>query len=752
MIEPALVVTLHPYPVEGTLEVDCDTTALSAAGKRPAELAASLLQSGKEVKAAAVPLAADADQAIVSLPIATLLAGKYLVRVTARDAQQHAIVEQEALFEMLPPPLWLGTKEGLEPKLPVGWPAVQAEGTSVKVWKREYRFAGGLFPGFVSSQGVSLLADAPIAAQVRWPGGEATFTGPPAALVHQDPSQAVLQAKAEAGPFRLEGKISVEFDGMTRIDFTLSGPPGEKLESFRLTIPIKAEHATYLHYDPGKWRTTENSRALPAEGWTGPFKPYVWLGDEERGFSWFAETDEHWTPADNPQAIEVKREGNVAVMQLNVIASPVTLDKPIDFTFGFQATPVKEITQDAWDYRIVRTFGYGLESQPYRPREGETSKATTELGRLAELGVRTLVFHEGWTDVQNHPSTRHGEKLHRLIKACHERNISVLLYFGYEMSELAPQYRFYGDECLVYPKAGGYQREPKQTTYVVCYQSHWQDFMAEGIANIMDEYDADGVYLDGMFAPWCNCANLHHGCGYRRADGSLHGTYAIFASREIMKRVYNIVKSRKPHGQLNVHNSTAMLTPGLAFATSSWDGEQLGPNDRGPESFSLLPLDAFRTEFMGRQWGTPAEFLCYDNHPFTFEEAMSITLIHDVLARGSLGGSLEMESALWQTMDEFGRRQADWLPYWSNQQVVHVEPEACKVSIYNRGPKGAVIIISNLGEAAADVRLALKSEALKLPAGTMARDILSGEQLSWDGATLRTAIPSHSFRAVRISA
>ncbi|MBC7352119.1 MAG: hypothetical protein H5U08_07150 [Thermogutta sp.] len=61
------------------------------------------------------------------------------------------------------------------------------------------------------------------------------------------------------------------------------------------------------------------------------------------------------------------------------------------------------------------------------------------------------------------------------------------------MSTLAPEWDQYPEEYLVYPRAGGYKRKPEQTAYIVCYRSHWQDFIRDGIAKLIDEYDIDGV-------------------------------------------------------------------------------------------------------------------------------------------------------------------------------------------------------------------------------------------------------------------
>jgi hypothetical protein len=381
----------------------------------------------------------------------------------------------------------------------------------------------------------------------------------------------------------------------------------------------------------------------------------------------------------------------------------------------------------------------------------EAGPPKSTLDRLAELGVRTICFHEHWTDIQDSTSTTHGAELKKLVAACHARGIQLLLYFGYEMSNIAPEWEHYSDECLVFPRAGGYHRLPEQTAYIVCYRSKWQDELADGIARIMDEYDVDGVYLDGTEYPWA-CANRHHGCGYVRPDGALVQTHPIFAYREMLRRIYTVVKTRKPTGQVNVHNSTCMVTPSLGWATSSWDGEQFGGLEPGPFALEVLPLDAFRCEFMGRQWGVPAELLCYDR-PYTYHQAMSFSLLHDVLVRGSLGGSLELESKLWHAMDAFGRHEARFIPYWEPSGAFRTSADTVKVTAWSRGPRGFMLVASNLGRGRTDARVEFDRQALELAPDVplVATDVVSEMRVPLDGDSLTVPLETLDFRVVRVS-
>jgi len=262
----------------------------------------------------------------------------------------------------------------------------------------------------------------------------------------------------------------------------------------------------------------------------------------------------------------------------------------------------------------------------------------------------------------------------------------------------------------------------------------------------MDEYDIDGVYLDGTAHPW-HCGNRWHGCGYEGADGKWRKTYGIFAAREMMRRIYAIVKSRKPRGQVNVHNSTMMVIPSLGWATSTWDGEQFGSMDPGPHFEEVLPLDAFRAEFMGQQWGVPAEFLCY-NRPYTYEQALAFTLLHDVLVRSS---NMAIAGRLWRVMDEFGRKESRWLPYWENGSFVTTSPKGVHASVYSRGAQGAMIVVSNLGRKQVAATVQLQLRALSLAQTRLeAVDAMKDETIPLLGNRLELSLGPMGWRTIRV--
>lgn len=897
----------------------------------------------------------------VEFPTAALDPGEYEVVAVVTDAAGHEVAVASSAFTRPEGPSWLGSPEGLGEEVLAPWTPVQAKGRVVNVWGRSYEFDGLPLPCTIRTAGASILAE-PLRVVAVVNGSPQEWKARHTSVSNRQPAAATIRTFAESEALNLAATVRTEYDGMVRSDLVIEPRQPVAIDSLALEVPLKAEHARYLYHFPGRWGSAYNAGALPREGFTSAFRPFVWLGDEDRGLAWFAESDQGFFPLDADDVIEIRRAGDQVLLRIRIIGAARQVTEPLRYTFGMQATPVKPLKPDVWDFRICHHGGYGIQDRPWSatatltypaaghidlaqgtfeawvrphfdpqpnvapddpgrgrlnrslldvkfpderqigfywniddrgmrvyyklgenqyglirgassnwramewhhvaltwgdrtrvyvdgqmlvdeahqgtvpgdlsgaeivlgegmsefdideirvsdipresfdlarppsadehvllldhldarlPERGERrtspqigsppaaaggqsiagkfgqgfgrergEEKMTLLDRLAELGVRTICFHEHWTDIQNYTSTTHGEELHALVRACHERGIRLLLYFGYEISNIAPEWDLYSDECLVFPRGGGYHRQPEQRAYIVCYRSPWQDFMADGIARMMDEYDIDGVYLDGTANPWA-CANVHHGCGYRRPDGTIGKTYQFFATRGMMRRIYTIVKGRKPDGLVNVHQSTCMTIPTLSWATSYWDGEQFGSIEAGPWALDVLPLEAFRCEFMGRQWGVPAEMLCY-NRPYTYRQAMSVSLLHDVLVRGGLGGPLELESKLWHAMQDFGRDQATFIPYWDRARALRTNDRAVKVTAYSRGPRGVVLVVSNLGREATEAQVELDRGKLGIPAGSRleAQNVEDGAAVPVAGDALSFRLEPLDFRVIHVT-
>ena len=653
------------------------------------------------------------------------------------------------------PPWWLGSAAGITQKVPAPWTpvktATRSNGIATECWGRKYEFGRkSLLRQVMSAEKLMLAAPIRLIGKVN--GRNIAWTKSSLKSIKCDKDRSVVVHDLVGTGLSLHLRAQVEFDGMVRMDWTLSTKKAARLDSLVFEMPLRAQHAKYIYHFPGQWESGKNACELGRNGLQTEFRPFIWLGDEQRGLSWFCESDENWFSKDPQRVTQIVRRDGKVIVRLHLVSRPITLlptsAKPgervtglgtepsvpstagLRYTMGLQATPVKPVEKDAWDRRIICHWELGGEQNALLAYDSSI------LDAYVNAGIGTVAIG-AWTDIEMHATTNYGKKLKRLIKACHDRGLKVLLGFGFLISDRTPEWQDFGKQCVVQPKGGypvsHYPPQPLQSSWTVCLRSEWQDLLAAGVARAMREFDADGVYLDGTELP-LGCCNTNHGCGTLRSDGSIAPTYPIFAVRSAMRRIYHAVRSQKPDGQLNVHNSTCMTIPTLGWATSSWDGEQfrLVHKTPGIRGRMPMPMDTFRTEFMGHQWGVPAEFLC-QSEPFSFNhrQAWGFCLLHDVPVRASrMEPDQRLNTALWNVMDRFGRKQAEWLPYWSNDEYVKVSRRHVYASIYRHPKNGVVAVVANVSNRKVSASVRFHLQRLKLrPNGFASHDAMTGKSI-----------------------
>ena len=894
-------------------------------------------------------------------------AGDVTVHAEILDRNGNVVFEHKRNLSDPLKPWWLNDTTGAEDVIPSPYEPLRTKGNAILPWGRLYRFGSCLLPTEVETAGASVLAG-PVALNVSVAGRRLPWRGNPPRVKEKRPGRIALDGSATCEALRLSGTAVVEYDGMIRVDLELTPIGTPHIDKLTIEIPLKPEHAEYLYHFPGKWRSVANSGKLPAKGFRNAFKPFVWLGDNDRGFSWFCESAENWLPEDRDDAITIDREGDRVVLRLHLLQGQ-SVKEPLKYTFGFEATPNKKPGKTPWDYRISHAGRYGiqaapgqpavaaiqypaagnirgdrgtaemwiapsldsdparageqdhtqvpnvtlfwldidaktncglfwcgppqqlriwsrvdgkvlttlsvpvkwkkgelhhvafswgdelaiyldgtlkakkaykglmpktlenavlhigkasspllvdeirvsdvartpeLERQPYAPDEhtllldhldldiqtfqthatepavahggtgnltgtpesvpGKHGKAarlstapeaTTLLDQLVDAGVRTLCFHSQWSWMgYPMPPPEREQDLRDLVAACHAKGIQLLLYASPLTADQAPEWDLYHKYFLIEPLKWPYRYDDGHLAPACCWQSRYRNLWLARQARLMDDYDIDGFYLDGSEWP-LDCRNEAHGCGYRRKDGKIGTTCNIFGTRDYMKRLYTLCRTRKPNAQLNIHNSTVMVIPTLGWGTSSWGGEQLGSLswdkggavDKREYALDALPLDAFRTEFMGRQWGVPSEFLCYER-PYTTPQILAITLLHDVLVRPNMP-HLPRLSAIWRLYDTFGMKDATWYPYWNNGDLFPTNQPHVKVSAYGHPDRRVLLLVSNLSSEAAEAQITLSTGKLGLkPAGLKARDATTGEPVELTGGRVRCAVQPFSYRYV----
>lgn len=677
---------------------------------------------------------------------------------------------------------WLNSKVGITSEVLSPWTSIEVKqkgkGFDIKVWGRAYEFNKGPFPSQIETKGKEILAG-PIRIIAKSNGENISWEFGKFQIKKQTKDVVCFDQEVTGDGLILSANTQIEYDGMIRVDWKIVPQYELILEELTFEIPMirkYAKYINYINYGPNK------PGFLPDEGVVRNFLPMIWLGDEELGFQWFCESEKDWYIRQANRAIEVVPQENVVMLRLSLVNKPIHM-KPgvrqkhelgipimqptdnvveLEYTFGFQATPVKQIKEDVWDYRIfhLSPTNIGTHADRNRPDYWASLPEST-ISRLAKSGVKTIAIHLQWQKIAGAALTMNksdDEALKKVVKDFHKYGIKVLLYQGFLISNISSEWNFFSKECIRIPinewdATNRWMPMLPQKAYDVCYNSVWNDFLADAVEQMMKEYDIDGVYLDSTGSLFGGCNNTLHGCGYIRLDGKIHRTYQIFGNRKVMQRIYTIVKKYKQDGQVNLHQSAEMLMPVMSWATSYWNGEDIpGRVSEGEVILEKLPLDVFRTEYMGHQWGVAAEFLCYT---FAYPQiALAISLLHDVPVRPSYFG--ELIYSVWELMDKFGRKESEWLPYWRNKEYVNIKSDGkdLYVSLYQHPKNRILAVVSNLGEKESELKIQFNLEKLKVSKIStniiyeQKGDVLIGYDMNMTDGIFKLNLKSREFKII----
>ena len=670
--------------------------------------------------------------------------GDYRAQAAVLDAEGRVVAETSAEVPYAAPPSWLGSQVGITDEvLPPYEPCKierVADGYHVSTWGRRHAFAESPFLTSITSVGSEILAG-PVRLDCVIDGQPVTYAPSAPAVRKESPAEVVLEQTLSAGKSRLSIRTQLEYDGFMKLDWALEADQPLAIDRLTMEIPLRPEHATLLY----SWPQVHSGR-LEAD-WASRFQPILWIGDEERGLSWVAESDRNWSPADRDKAIEVVRGDREVTLRLNLVTEQVRLDRgeKLDYAFGLQATPVRPMTETCWDFRIERQPPYAHEYQ-WLTREID-GKPSLEF--YSERGVRALLVLRWWDAFSYTLPLGHEAEFPKLVEACHRHDLKAVPYaIGFLLSEKAPEFKYFHRDMLASPKRPyPIDRLPgmsAQMTHYACRQGAWQDLMVATTARCMDEYDTDGVYLDTTVRPHA-CRNRLHGCGYVAPDGTLRSTYPVLATRRLMKRLYTVVKSRKPDGIVDAHVYDCLNVPALAFSTSYWNGEQL---PRREFKTDALPLDRFRTEFMGHNLGVPADVLYYCLGDY--DACAGLALLHDVPVRSEGERDFAILASIWRVREAFGCKEAEFIGYWKAGDLVKVEPQGCYASLWRHPANGVLAALANLTREPANLQVTLNLEGLGLSQEISAEDARAGTPLPTEGNRLSVDLKSQGWTLVRI--
>ena len=200
-------------------------------------------------------------------------------------------------------------------------------------------------------------------------------------------------------------------------------------------------------------------------------------------------------------------------------------------------------------------------------------------------------------------------------------------------------------------------------------------------------------------------------------------TYPIRAYRNLYRRIYTIAKKTVPDGFLLANMAGRSNIAVLAYEDACLEGEQLQMRlpktnykfiKRYIAGSSMLSLEEFRAEFMGRQWGVIPVFYPYSDPDAAdggigaaaTDEMLALLMLHEVALFGDFANTQRVVEA-YTNLDTFGILDATFIPYFATPAPVQTGKQNVYASVYRRPDGHSLIVLANFNpsDQPASVRL-----------------------------------------------
>ena len=589
-------------------------------------------------------------------------------------------------------------------------------------------------------------------------------------------------AKIEACAVSEEGTRLItngnfEYDGFLWNQIKLFNIAGKKLEGLTVVIPLLNQECPLYHIVTADSIRHNPSGNVPSgEGliWSGDklyrplvsgiltihpqFVPYIWLGAEKRGFSFFIDNSCGMKLDEKKPAVRLFREKKVLRLEIDLINRAVQVKEGHAFAFGMQPTPIKPVPKKLKEY-FQTNFSQGIDSQktllminsrlignlnewskkPYK-NDWSLCDAVAKTLKEGQNPDRVATAIQKW-DRNNHEQLIplladlphvDGREYYTWWQDCRRYSLADLCkikkpaFFG-KYSD--PTLAFYKNEAVQYFRTEwisspcGYTGAiraflvPSFMDYVLYY---YDQQMAHGL---------QGVYFDDMFLISC-----HNPRTLAQTDdkGYVHATMGILAMRELVKRaaVMQYERGLSPRW-LQIHMTNALLVPCFSFATSILDWESYFGELEFQKRFSLAYV---RTESLGTQIGAESVVLDGNVRKSTPKETWQNSRL-EYLTRTQLAMMLPNGIKPWLRMpvtagfhrptvyrayDILGKFQiwsndCRFVPWFEDDGLIGSAPKGVLLSSY-RHSKETLIVIGNMDDSEKHFKLSLNRQKLGLSA------------------------------------
>lgn len=587
-------------------------------------------------------------------------------------------------------------------------------------------------------------------------------------------------ASTDAG-FRIRTVAKTEYDGCTRYEMTLLPDSGKKpvLDTFHLDIPlddsqirllhvIKSGHirtnpAVYVPKGEGViWRSSEVSNG----DFFGNMHIYIWLGEVERGLSWFADNDRYFSVDEKKPVQELIRQNGKLILRVHFVNKALKLDQPRTIVFGMQPSPVKPMPSD-WRKPKLVIPPHGGSNAYWGIRPAYAGKYPVKydwefVDRMViarKTGKIDAAYIESF--IQKHysklPKDRianyraHARGGHYSMMAQRGKQPTMLYLEEHCQDQTTPEWAVFQDEWGLnrftprkwlkeeelttgaLSSAAGIGITPTKSyqDFVMWYAREW---LKRGI----------GIYCDNSFPR--NSLDPLNSNAYQRPDGTWQPSSDIWDMREYHKRLWVLTKQMQPSVEwplmVSLHITNAMILPIVC-----WTDIQLDLEWGWASGYKPFPTELLEIETTGRQIGAypQAHFpivgcgLVHEDPTYLrgkIDEAMvrtdwAMRMIYGVLRYDMRG---ENFTPMNKIVNDFGlgTNKCQVFDYWRKNSPVIITPEATVKNIVLRNGNQAILILASWNEKPTTVKVQFKNWKIRSAAGTYPAETYSVKNNSFE--------------------
>ncbi len=675
---------------------------------------------------------------------------------------------------------WLNSDAGRSDVVLLPWTPVQIDGMNISVWNRTYGFGAAGLPETISIAGTGFL-QAPIHYVLRVDGKEFRGVYTNRVVEQKEPgTKMIFSACTE--DLQVQTEVSVEYDGFCLFKTVLT-PQAKNVsvDEFLLEIPVCADQVKhYVHSvlgtfqpqkkdNPDLYILSLGGNGLLADGKkTLPWTPQISLVGPDRGVCVGFLNDRDWHGAEDDM-IEVDPTGDSAVIRARLITQKTNLAGPAVYDWYLQALPSRP--KLPWDeYTQFHSHQEG-DAKSYL---SSFDKNAAAMDNAIKAGLKTIIVHQGWTELQGYPGSYDEERnriLHKVVEQAHKRGLKVVLYAGLEVSAAGPEWAEYAKDMLKIPLWAGRPRtEFSAESYRPCSNRFYNDFLVHKLRECIREYDIDGVFLDGH-PNMGLCMNPNHGHGYIRDDGRIAGTSYAVEVRDLMKRIYTLFKVESGKDGLVIGHG-GLYTPSFSFMDINLVGEtevyakKINPSLKLSE---LLPLDYFEAIYNPDTYGVRSLWMSKPfKGGFTFDQNTAVTMQYDVFPRvmyteldATTPAALEAlrvrtmdqdrAHRLWKLMRELDLTDAVHVPFAEMNSYGTVSPSMDPqhvAGMYLWPGKRALIVASNLDAENREFGFRPDFAKLNFNGDVRISDPESREPLDTRDGEIHIDVPAENYRLI----